>query len=183
MNLVLLLAGLGVAGLLLLLTWSVRRQPSEAKKALVDPANLAVYRHVTNLPQIRQTLEPADIAYIKEHLCKKSERNVRRERRRIALRYLEALHEDFRQLTQTARIVASLSPEVEPGQEWKLFRLSLRFEWKYKLLRSRFALGSVGFPAMGELALVISSLAMDVERMINAVGAASAMQSETLADR
>jgi hypothetical protein len=177
---VLLIITLGtfVATLLGLLVWSAGRK-SVTSKSLPSPnENLSLAcRHLTNLPQIRQALEPGDLAYIANRSNRGVARAVRQERLRIASLYLESLREDFEQLIEAAQVVASLSPKVEAGQEWKRFRLTLEFRLKYLVVRARLAMGSPAFMALSRLALLVSSLALDIEKAVAKIGEAAVLTS------
>ncbi|HWZ96548.1 MAG TPA: hypothetical protein VN025_02185 [Candidatus Dormibacteraeota bacterium] len=176
MNIFLFVTGFLIVGLLGLLAWSVgnKRIASNKTRHRERDNNInLVCKHLTNLTQIRQALEPADIQYIHERLCRSTARNMRRERRHIACRFLDGLREDFHHLMETAQFVAAFSPKVEAKEEWKRFLLKMEFECKYRLLRMKFALGSSAFGPMDKLAIMISSLAMDLERAVNEIGAAA----------
>ncbi len=168
MSLVLIGMGILVASMVGLLFWSTSRKASERKPAQDEIGDLYLAgKHVINLPQIRQALEPADFDY----LCGKSDatlvRKVRKERRRIALKYLEGLREDFKRLVDAAQAVAALSPEVEAKEEWKRFRLGVEFRIKYQLVWVKFALGAPTFPGLEGIATMVSSLALDLERAVS----------------
>jgi len=85
---------------------------------------------------------------------------------------------------RAAQLVATLSSEVKAHQEWRRFRLNLEFRLKYRLLKTRFALGATQFSSLGKLAILVSSLTMDLERAVNDLGAASLLARErTLSGR
>lgn len=179
MSIVLLTIGVVVAALLAGLVYSTRKQ----KFALTDTAeNLEDFtfacNHLANLAQLRQALDSADLEFVKNRLHPRAARQLRKERQRVACRYLDALHGDFSNLMRAAQLVAALSPEVEAHQEWKRFRLNLEFQLRYRLLKAKFAFGSTQFPSLGNLARIVSSLAMDLERVVNELGAASALARE-----
>jgi hypothetical protein len=178
MNPLLIFIGISVAAFLGLLAWSVRKRAAQARSAPKDIDGLTVScKHVTNLSQIRQALDPADMKYLRERLNGHAFLEARRERRRVAARFLEGLHEDFEHLMNAAQFVATFSPEVEAKEEWKRFRLRLEFELGYRLVKMKCALGGLSFRPMGELANMISSLALDLERAVNEIGAATALSS------
>ncbi len=167
MNLLLIVMGVLVASVLGLLLWSTGRRVSERGPVRDEIENLCLAgKHVINLPQIRQAIEPADFEYLSERSDAKMVRKIRKERRRIALRYLEGLREDFERLVDTAQAVAALSPEVEAKEEWKRFRLSAEFRIKHRLVWAKFALGAPTFPGLEGIAVMVSSLALDLERAV-----------------
>ncbi len=175
MNLLLVFLGILVASLLGLLVWAVgsgaARKPNASKQGTTELC--LACKHVINLPQIRQALAQADFEYIQKKSKAETAKRVRKERRRIALRYLEGLREDFEQLMHAAQIVASLSPEVEAKEEWKRFRLSLAFRLKYQLARTKFAIGIPSFSGVQDLAQVVSSFAVALERAVREIGIAA----------
>ncbi|MBS1840809.1 MAG: hypothetical protein JSS69_09110 [Acidobacteria bacterium] len=174
MTTLLIIAGIVVLGLLAGLVYREGK-----RKAL--PVNTAESSedigfscgHHANLAQLRQALDSADLEYVKNRVKPRAARRFREERRRIARCYLEALHEDFTRLMRAAQLVAALSPEVEATLEWRRFRLNLEFHLKYRILAAKFAMGAVPFAPLEKLATIVSSLAMDLERVINEIGAAS----------
>jgi len=185
MSFFLLIISVLIAVVLALLIWSLSKKSGTAGDGVSQQGDAYfACKHLANLPLLRQALEPADFEYIKEQLGKDKAQKVEKERHRIALRYLEALHEDFANLKKTARLIASLSPEVEATQEWRRFKLSLKFEIKYWLLKAKYGLGILQFPEMWNLANLVSSLAIDLERVVSDVGASAMLgRNETLADR
>jgi len=169
----LLLVGIGVliACLLTLLVWAAGNRAAAPKPMQSEIGKLSLAcKHVVNLPQIRQALAPADFSYLAKKSGPRTAQRVDKERRRIALRYLCGLREDFEQLMHAAQVVASLSPEVEAKEEWKRLRLGVEFRIKYQLARAKFALGAPGFPGLERLAQLVSSLAMDLERAVAGIG-------------
>lgn len=167
MSLVLVAVGAMVAGLLGLLLWSAGKKANSRKPLRDENGNLGLTcKHVVNLPQIRQALEPVDFDYLAERCDAERARRVRKERRRVALKYLEGLREDFEQLVDVAQVIAALSPEVEAKEEWKRLRLSAEFRIKYQLVRAKFILGVPAFPGLENIATMVSSLALDLERAV-----------------
>jgi hypothetical protein len=168
-----------IAIFLSLLVWSVGKKTSTARNAIDQPKGIYLTcKHLTNLPQLRQALERSDFEYIEKRLGRRGVQKLQRERRRIALSYLEALHEDFVHLMQAAQLIASLSPNVEATQEWRRFKLRLKFEMKYRFLKARYGLGNLQFPAMWNLAILVSTLAIDLERVVNEMSVAAMLGRE-----
>jgi hypothetical protein len=185
MNILLLTAGIAVAALLAGLVYSAgRRKPAPPNPAESLAAFSFSCSHLANLSQLRQALDSADFEYVRNHLDPSTARRLRRERNRVARTYLEAIHEDFANLMRATQLVAALSPEVVAHQEWKRFHLNLEFQLKYRLLKAKFALGAAQFRSLGNLAVLVSSLAMDLERAVNESGATSLLARErTLSGR
>jgi len=132
-------------------------------------------QHLPNLSQIRQALERADVEYVATRASRKTAKRVQQERRRIVAAYLTGLREDFDQLMEAATKVAAFSPKVAARHEFQRFRLALEFRVKYALLRVKFAAGVPSFSGLGNLAWMVSSLAIDMERAMNEVAAAAAL--------
>jgi len=185
MNILIFIVGIVLAALLAGLVYAGGKRKSATPDNAESLGNLSLCcNHVANLAQLRQALDSADLEYIKNRLDPRAVRRIRRERQRVASSYLEALHEDFVHLMRAAQLVATLSPEVKAHQEWRRFRLNLEFRLKYRLLKTRFALGATQFPSLAKLAILVSSLTMDLERAVNELGAASLLARErTLSGR
>jgi|SRR5262249_17794118 len=170
MSLLLILIGILVAGSLGLLLWAAGHGSASPKQqginSLVPDLNC---EHVTNLSQIRQALDAKDLEYISGKLPSSKTRRFRKERSQVVLKYLRGLKEDFDRLIDTAQIVASLSPEVEAKEEWKRFKLAARFRLNYEMARIKFTVGSPAFPKLENLANILTSLEMDLERVMTEI--------------
>ena len=173
MNLLLVTVGILVAGLLGLLLWSTfKKAGRRTAKHQIESISLNC-THVPNLSQIRQALDQTDLEYLAAKVNRKASRRMMSERRRITLKYLSGLRQDFERLMDAAQVVASLSPQVEAKEEWKRFRLSIEFNFKYQLVRARLAMRVPAFGGLENLAQHISSLAMDLERAAHEIGIAA----------
>jgi hypothetical protein len=183
-NFLLLVVGVLIAIILALLVWSAGKKNTTVRDEVQRKSIRLACKHLTNLPQMRQALESSDFEYVAERLGKRSAQKLQKERRRVALLYAEALHEDFVNLMRAAQLIASLSPEVKATQEWRRFKLSLKFEMKYRLLKAKYGVGNLRFPAMWNLAILVSTLAIDLERVVNEISAAAMLgHDEMSADR
>ena len=170
MNLLLIFTGISVAALLGLLLWSAGKGSGSRKQIGLESLPLSLTcKHVTNLSQIRQALDSKDLDYLSTQFDSSKVRGFKKERRRVVLKYLAGLKEDFDRLMDTAQIVASLSPELETKEEWKRFKLAARFRLNYELARAKFMLGSAAFPGLENLANTVSSLEMDLERVVREI--------------
>ena len=162
--------------LLGVLLWSSARKPRTHHSAPVqEDCFTLTCRHLQNLSQIRQALERADLEYVAARASRKTAKRVRQERRGIVAAYLTGLREDFDRLMEATTRVAAFSPKVEASHEFQRFRLALEFRAKYALLRVKFAAGVPSFSGLGNLAWMVSSLAIDLERLMNEVSAAAAL--------
>lgn len=174
MNLLLATIGVLVAGLLGLLLWSSFKKNAVRKTAKHQIESISLNcKHVPNLSQIRQALDQTDFEYVTVKVNRKAARKVHNERRRIALKYLAGLREDFEQLMDAAQVVASLSPEVEAKEEWKRLRLNVEFRVKYQLARAKIAMHAPGSHGLENLAQLISSFAINLERAVEEIGIAA----------
>lgn len=126
-----------VAALLALLVWSLRSSRAPLPSAnLIFPSLAAALQHSAHFPQVRQCLSPDDLAFLSRRGSQGLARRARADRRRVTLGYLDALHKDFHQLLQLARVLAALSPQVAAQQEGERFSLAVRFEFRYQMTRA-----------------------------------------------
>jgi hypothetical protein len=103
---------------------------------------------------------------------------VRRERRDVALAYLSALRLEFVELLRMARIIAGLSPEIVPLQEFERLRLTVRFTWRYEMIRMKLRLGFVSLPQLEALGHLISGLSVRLEAAIKELGERAVLAAE-----
>jgi len=170
---------LGLVGLLLLLfTWSLRRPARRS----IGPLSAKLLeesgpRHVTYLPAIRQALAGADQDFIVHHGSRLLLRRFKRERRRVALAYLAALREDFQRLLEIARVIAVLSPDVAAMEEFERLRLSVRFRWRFEMIRMELWAGFAPLPQLSGLGNVVSGLSVRMERAVKELAERAAMAS------
>jgi hypothetical protein len=167
-----------VAGLGLLLLWSLRRKRMPLSKAdrfgnLESPSE-----HVGHLAQIRQALQEDDLAFLSLRGSRGLSQQVRRERKQVILHYLSYLQRDFERALRLARVIAVLSPEVAPAQEWEQLRLSLRFTLQCHLLRAKLLLGMTVLPQLNGVSKTLSGLAFRLERAMTQLGERAALASE-----
>jgi hypothetical protein len=134
--------------------------------------------HVNFLPQIRQALDSADSEFLAEKGGPVLERRVRRERRDVALGYLSALRLEFEDLLRMARIITGLSPEIVALQEFERFRLTVKFRWRYEIIRMKLRAGFVSSPQFDALANLISGLSVRLEAAIKDVGERAALAAK-----
>jgi hypothetical protein len=170
----------GFAVLLLVLLGWVLRAPTRLAKSPADPAlaDEADRRNVTYFPQVKQALAADDFAFLASRGLPLLARRVRKERRRIALAYLESLRNDFLKLWGLARVIASLSPEVGVAQEVARLRLGLTFALRYEMVRITFLLGLAPLPALGSLSEVVGRLAIRLEATMRDLGERSALAAQ-----
>jgi hypothetical protein len=174
----LLLFGFAVL-LLVLLGWDLRA-PTRSAKSYADPvrAEEPERRNVTYFPQVKQALAADDLAFLASRGLPLLARRVRKERRRIALAYLDSLRNDFLHLWGLARVIASLSPKVSVAQEVARLRLGLTFALRYEMVRITFLLGFAPLPALGSLSEVVGRLAIRLEATMRDVGERSVLAAK-----
>ena len=97
--------------------------PESVFEALSEP------RHSFRLPQILQSLQPSDTEFLDRRGLHSLRRRIRSERTQIAIRYLSLLESDYETLLEASRILAVMSPEVVPMQEFERLRMGLA-PWK-----------------------------------------------------
>jgi hypothetical protein len=170
----------GLIGLFVILfAWSVRSPSrSDSPACAVGAADESGRRHMTYLPQIRQAFAEMDYDFLLKNACREVLRRVRRERRAVALAYLAALREDFQCLLRTARVIASLSPELAGVQEFERLRLTAEFAWRYEMIRWRLLAGMAPVPQLNGLSDLVSGLSVRMEAAMKELGERAAVAAE-----
>jgi hypothetical protein len=168
-----------VACLLVLLAWALigskrRGQLSETPASLEQAGR----RHATYLPLIRRALSPADLRFLEARGARALSARVKKERRRVALSYLEGLHGDYLRLVRVAKTVAALSPEVAASQELQRVWLSAQFSWRYHILRGEVRAGMLSLRSLDALSHMVSDLAVRVETAMNELGERAALAAQ-----
>lgn len=176
MTLTFTIIAVAVGGLLGLLLWSASHRSSRTQSNLdqIDEQSLTC-RHAVNFQHVRQVFESGDDQYLAERVDRALLRSVRKERRRVARKFLEGLREDFLRLEEVSSIVAVLSAEVDARHEWRRFRLAAEFRLKYAALRAKYAVGLATADSFLNLAWIVSSRAMELERAVAEIAASAAL--------
>lgn len=170
-------SGIGLL-LLALLAWlslARRRRNSEVTSGARPERD---WQHISFLPYIQQALANTDIEFLKGRGSPALAQRVEKERRQIALKYLQALRSDFDKLVDFGRALAVMSPEVQLAQELQSFRLQLGFAYRYRLIYARLALGIAPSNALGSLSDMVSGLTLRMEEAISELGERAALGSE-----
>lgn len=169
-----------VAALLAVLAWALRGPRTHSAHKL-DPECLEQTgrRHATYLPLIHQALSPMDFAFLSSHGSPELQRRTRKERRRVALLYLTALHDDFQRLLRLAQAVALLSPDVGAAQEFERVWLSSQFSWRYQVVRAGLYGGLFSLPRLDALSRMVSELAVRMETALKELGERAALAAKT----
>ena len=165
--------------LLLVLGWAAWG-PRERREVSADPFAFedGGQQHVNYLPQLRQALSPADYDYLSKRASRGVQRRVRRERRKVARAYLQALRGDFQSLLRMARVIAVLSPEVAAMQEFERVRLTVMFSCRYQMIRWKFLAGLFPMTQLGRLSDLVSGLSVRMEAAMKELGERAALAAE-----
>jgi hypothetical protein len=103
---------------------------------------------------------------------------LRRERKRIALRYLNALEEEYQLLLEAARILAKTAPEISAMDELERFRLSVRFIVYCRYLRWRLWFGLQPWDLFGNISDMAGEITLRLEMAAARIGERAAMAAE-----
>jgi len=164
--------------LAVLLGWALR--PARKIHLTVDDVfnSLSETRHYARLPQILQALrhEDTDFLYSRGHDAIAD--RLRSERKRIALRYLTYLEDEYQLLLEASRILARVAPEVSPLDEIHRFRLNLRFIFFCRCLHWRLRLGLQPWDAFGILSDMEGDMTLWLEAAATRIGERAAFASE-----
>src|SRR6266851_5835932 len=137
---IVILLAIAVSGVLLWLLIPGHKSSRITASSLHTNA-LPTAKHYAYFPQIRQALSVADSKYLMETAPSHVAKQALRERRAVARRFLQGLHEDFSNLARLGRLIAALSPEVSREQERERLILSLKFQMLYSLVWLRLFTG------------------------------------------
>lgn len=164
--------------LLALFVWTLQTGKQGRRRAdglaVLDSAP----QHLCNLGPIRQSRAPEDLDYAIERGGRELGKRLRRERRTVALLYLNSLRADFEQLLRIARVVALLSPEVSGPYEYERLRLSVLFRLRFQVVRLRLQFGNGAMPQLASLGEMVSSLAVRMETAMETLGERAALAAD-----
>jgi len=178
MTLTLLLFLVFVVILVLLLAWAGRRPP-KLRLTLDEVLDaLSERRHYARLPQILQSLRNEDTDFLYANGHDELADRLRRERKRVALNYLTHLQGEYRLLLEASRILARFAPEVTAMDEWKRFRLNVRFVLLCRYLRWRLRIGLQPWDVFGILSDMEGDLTLHLETATSRLGERAAIASE-----
>jgi hypothetical protein len=180
MSLSLLLFIVFAGVLILLLIWAVR-PPKKTRLTVDDVFNaLSEKRHYARLPQILQSLREEDTDFLYAKGQNKLADRLRRERRRIALNYLNYLEDEYQLLLEASRILARVAPEVSPIDEFDRFRLNVRFVFACHYLRWRLHLGLQPWDVFGILSDMEGDMTLRLEAAATRIGERAAIASSSI---
>jgi hypothetical protein len=164
--------------LLVLFIWSLRGI-SRTRKGL-GPLEDRVSSHVQYFPQIQQALSFADYEFLVANGGPELARRTKRDRRKVAAQFLDALQAEFKHLLRQAREIAALSPEVAPMQEFERLRLTAMFEFRLQFMRLRLFAGTAPVHDFNALSNVVSRLSVRMEGAMRELGERAALATEML---
>jgi len=164
--------------LILLLAWAIR--PPKKLLLSVDDifAALSEERHYARLPQILQSLRKEDTDFLCGSGHDELAGRLRVERKRIALRYLNYLEQEYQLLLEASRILAKIAPEVTPIDEFERFRRNMRFVLCCHYLRWRLRLGLQPWNVFGILSDMEGEMTLRLEVATARLGERAAIVSE-----
>lgn len=179
MSLALIALGAIVAVLLLLLIWALRGSGQRGDSRTVSKEfEEGGHAHVNFLPQIQQALKREDIEFLARAGVGGLRGRVSRERRRVALSYLLALRQDFENLMRISRVIAALSPKIAVVQELERFRLTVNFQWRYRMVWISLWAGYAPLPQMNDLSNLLSGYSVRLEGAMKELGERAATAAE-----
>ncbi|HEV8074632.1 MAG TPA: hypothetical protein VGP66_02235 [Candidatus Acidoferrum sp.] len=161
-----------------LLAWALRPPLHAARPGLDVFDALRQSRHCSRLPHILQALQPQDTEYLRETGQMALMRTLRRQRRRIALRYLDQLQEEFEMLLEISRVLALMSPEVIGMEEMERWKLSLTFAAACAFLRWKLRLGLQPFSGFTLLSNMATGIARQLDAATRRIAEAAVRGSE-----
>jgi hypothetical protein len=147
-----------------LLAWALRPPAHQTRPDLDVFDALQQSRHSSRISHVLQALQPADTEYLRETGQVALMQTLRRQRRRIALNYLDQLQEEFEMLLEISRALALMSPEVIGMQEMERWKLSLAFTATCAFLRWKVRLGLQPFSGF----TLLSTMAADIGCQLDA---------------
>jgi hypothetical protein len=168
------------AALLMLLFWALRspRRGRRAGVPSIGSIEEPVRPHATYFGVIRRAMSQEDFNFLATHGPLRLVRRAHKERQRIAMLYLADLRADFQRLLRLARVIAVLSPEVAASHEFERLRLSLRFSWRYRMVRLGLYAGLLLLPQLNGLSVMVSELALRMEVAMKELGDRAAVAAE-----
>ena len=175
---IVILLAVGLSGVLLWLLIPGRKSSETDASSLPSNVNdaLPAAKHYAYFPQIRQALSAQDARYLMATAPPHVAKQALRERRAVARRFLNGLHEDFSNLARLGRIVAALSPEVSHKQETERLILGLKFQILYSFVWLRLSAGNLPIEQLQHLTGLVERLATRMDTAMAEVSALSAGQ-------
>jgi len=169
-----------VAIVLLALFWALRspKRGGDPDVSRTTPIEEPARQHATYFGVIRQALSEEDFDFLSARGPLPLVRRAHKERQRIAMLYLGELRADFQRLLRLAGVIAILSPEVAASHEVARLRLTLRFFWRYRMVRLGIYAGLLLLPQLNGLSVMVSELALRLELAMKELGDRAAVAAE-----
>ena len=120
-------------------------------------------RHSSRMPQVLRALQPADTEHLRDSGQVALMQTLRRQRRRIALNYLNQLQQEFEMLLEISRVLAVMSPDAVGMEEMERWRLSLSFAATCAFLRWKLRLGLQPFSGFTILSNMASNISLELD--------------------
>jgi len=147
-----------------LLAWALRPPAHQTRPELDVFDALQQSRHSSRMSHVLQALQPEDTEYLRGSGELALMRTLRRQRRLIALQYLDQLQKEFEMLLDISRVLAVMSPEVIGIEEMERWKLSLAFAATCAFLRWKLRLGLRPFSGF----TLLAKMAADIARQLDA---------------
>lgn len=164
--------------LVLLLVWALRPPKRRLMSTNEVLEALSEERHYARLPQILQSLREEDTEFLRVGGHGELAGRLRVERKRIALRYLDYLEDEYRLLLDASRILATITPAVIPMHEFERFKRNMRFVLSCRYLRWRLRLGLQPWNVFGTISDMEGELTLGLEAATASLGERASNPSE-----
>jgi hypothetical protein len=182
MTLTLLLFMASAAVLIFLLAWAVR-PPQKSLTSEEALEALSQERHYARMPQILQSLREDDTEFIRWRGQPDLLAQVRAERKRIAVRYLRYLLDEYRMLVECSRVMAKLAPELSARGEYEHLKEHLRFVVICRSLQWRVRLGLEPWESFGSLSDMAGTMTLQLESAAARLGERALRTATSLASQ
>jgi hypothetical protein len=164
--------------LVLVLAWAVR-PPKKIFQSVDEVLSaLSEKRHYARLPQILQSLREEDSDFLSIQGHDDLATKIRRERKRIALRYLHSLEEEYQLLLEASRILARIAPEISASDEFGRLRMNLRFILNCRYLRWKLRFGLEPWDLFGKVSDMVGEMTLRLEVAAARIGEQAAIAAE-----
>jgi hypothetical protein len=125
----LIYAALAIAFLILVLGLVRKRHPQDQDEATEEKSYAPTISNGRWLDLSERIFDPSDARWLGEELAfPKLERTLTLDRKRLAIRWLEALQASFDDLVRAPEFALGDDPEVASRSSWRLLWLILRFK-------------------------------------------------------
>jgi hypothetical protein len=166
----------GAALLLLgLMIWALRGLTGKRRRGGLEEQARS---NIQYFSQIQQALSREDREFVRAKGGPDLAGSMGGERRKVARDFLKALDKEFTRLLRLARVIATLSPEVAPLQEFERMRLSAMFHWRLRVIRIALALGASPRPQLSVVSDIVSRLNVQIQTAMKELGERAALAAE-----